>query len=143
MRHFIPYTSLEADELVTHFLCAVYSLHGCPDNIISDRGSQFVSTFWNALSQRLGITLKPSSAYHPQTNGQMENANGFMEQYLWTYTNFIQDDWVDWLPLAEFACNNQVNKSTQVSPFFTNYSYNPRLSIKPLKPCPLNLSRQQ
>ena len=112
MRHFIPCASLEADELATHFLRAVYSLHGCPDNIISDRGSQFVSTFWNALSQRLGITLKPSSAYHPQTNGQTENANSFMEQYLRTYTNFIQDDWVDWLPLAEFTCNNQVNKLT-------------------------------
>ena len=141
MRHFIPCASLEADELATRFLRAVYSLHGCPDNIISDRGSQFVSTFWNALSQRLGITLKPSSAYHPQTNGQTENANGFMEQYLRTYTNFVQDDWVDWLPLAEFACNNQVNESTQVSPFFANYGYNPRLGIKPLKPCPLNLSR--
>lgn len=143
MRHFIPCASLEADELATRFLRAVYSLHGCPDNIISDRGSQFISTFWNALSQRLGITLKPSSAYHPQTNGQTENANGFMEQYLRTYTNFVQDDWVDWLPLAEFACNNQVNESTQVSPFFANYGFNPRLGIEPLKPCPPNLSRQQ
>jgi len=143
MRHFIPCTSLKADELATHFLRAVYSLHGCPDNIISNHGSQFVSTFWNTLSQHLSITLKPSSTYYPQINSQMENANSFMEQYLQTYTNFIQDDWVDWLPLAEFACNNQVNESTQVSPFFANYGYNPRLGIEPPKPCPPNLSRQQ
>jgi hypothetical protein len=143
MRHFIPCASLEADELANRFLQAIYSLHGCPDNIISDRGSQFISTFWNTLSQRLGIVLKPSSAYHPQTDGQTENANGFMEQYLRAYTNFVQDDWVDWLPLAEFACNNQVNETTKVAPFFANYGYHPRLGIEPPQPCPPKLSRQQ
>jgi len=143
MRHFIPCASLEADELASRFLQAIYSLHGCPDNIISDRGSQFISTFWNTLSKRLGVTLKPSSAYHPQTDGQTENANAFMEQYLRTYINFVQDDWVDWLPLAEFACNNQVNESTKVSPFFANYGYHPRLGIEPSQPCPPKLSRQQ
>ena len=66
-----------------------------------------------------------------------------MEQYLRTYINFVQDDWVDWLPLAEFACNNQVNESTKVSPFFANYGYHPRLGIEPSQPCPPKLSRQQ
>jgi hypothetical protein len=46
MRHFIAVTGLSADELATAFIGRVYSLHGCPDNIVSGRGSQFVSEFW-------------------------------------------------------------------------------------------------
>ena len=104
MRHFIPCVNLEADELAKRFITAVYSLHGLPENIVSNRGSQFVS-------------MLCSSAFHPQTNGQTKIANAFLKQYLRVFTNFVQNDWVSWLPLAEFACNNQVNDSTGVSPF--------------------------
>lgn len=85
MRHFIATETLEAEELMDAFLQRVYSLHGCPETIISDRGSQFVSAFWRALSARLGITLRPSSAYHPQTNGQTERINAELEKYLRAY----------------------------------------------------------
>jgi hypothetical protein len=59
-----------------------------------------------------------------------------MNKYLRGYVSFTQDDWVDWLPLAEFAANNQVNETTGVSPFFANYGFNPRLGIEPLGPVP-------
>jgi hypothetical protein len=49
-----------------------------------------------------------------------------MEQYLWCFVNYLQDDWNSWLPLSEFAANNQASESTGVSPFFANYSYDPR-----------------
>jgi hypothetical protein len=143
MRHFIPCISLEADELAHCFISSVYSLHGAPEFIVSDRGSQFISTFWRALSKRLGTTLKPSSAFHPETNGQTENSHLSMEQYLRTFVNFLQDDWVDWLPLAEFACNSHVHETTKVSPFFANYGFNPRLGVEPPHPHPPNLSRAQ
>lgn len=141
MRHFIPCVTLEADELAERFIAAVYSLHGLPENIVSDRGSQFVSMLWRALSRRLKIALKFSSAFHPQTNGQTENANAFLEQYLRIFTNFVQNDWVSWLPLAEFACNNQVNDSTGVSPFFANYGFHPRMGVEPSSPCPPHVSK--
>jgi transposase InsO family protein len=57
MRHFVPTEGLTTQELVNAFVNQVYSLHGCPDTIISDRGSQFVSQFWRQLSTRLGIGL--------------------------------------------------------------------------------------
>jgi transposase InsO family protein len=72
MRHFIPVSNLDADTLSSAFIHQVYALHSTPDNIVSDRGSQFVSEFWRHLSERLGITLKHSSAFHPQTDGQTE-----------------------------------------------------------------------
>jgi hypothetical protein len=94
MRHFIPCISLEAEELAKCFITAVYSLYELPENIVSDRGSQFVSTLWRTISKRLNTILKPSSALHLQTNGQTENANAFLEQYLRIFTNFTQNDWV-------------------------------------------------
>lgn len=143
MRHFIPTVTMEADELADRFVERVFSFHGLPETIVSDRGTQFVSTFWRALSARLAVTLRPSSAFHPQTNGQTERINAELEQYLRLYVDWAQDDWADWLPLAEFAGNNMVSETTGVSPFFANYGFNPRMGVEPTKPCPPNISDAQ
>ena len=44
--------------------------------------------------------------YHPEGDGQTERANQTLEQYLWMYCNYQQDNWLNLLPLAEFAYNN-------------------------------------
>ena len=59
------------------------------------------------LCNQLGIEWNPSSAYHPQTNGQTKRANQEMKQYLWLYISYQQDDWAEWLPMAEFAHKNR------------------------------------
>ena len=51
-----------------------------------------------------------------------------MEQYLRCYVNYRQDDWAKWLPLAEFAANNQENESTKMTPFFVNSGWDPRIT---------------
>jgi transposase InsO family protein len=79
MRHLVPVTNLDVETLINIFVQHVYCLHGTPDNIVSDRGSQFVSEFWRHLSDRLGITLKHSSAFHPQTDSQTERVNAGVE----------------------------------------------------------------
>ena len=82
-----------------------------------------------ALANHLQVTLKFSTAYHPETDGQTERTNQTLESYLRLYCNYQQDNWPDLLPLAEFAYNNATHSATQVSPFFANYGYNPRASI--------------
>jgi hypothetical protein len=52
--------------------------------------------------------------------------NAIMEQYLRAHVNYLQDDWVDWLPLAEFAANNQASETIGASPFFANKGFDPR-----------------
>jgi len=51
--------------------------------------------------------------------------NAVMEQYLRSYVNYLQDDWADWLPIAEFASNIHTSKMMAVSPFFANLDYDP------------------
>jgi hypothetical protein len=46
-----------------------------------------------------------------------------MEQYLWAHVNYLQDDWAEWLPLAELAANNQASETTELCPFFANKGF--------------------
>jgi hypothetical protein len=127
---FIPCDShLTAQQLARLFLQHVFSKHGVPSHITSDRGSEFVSSFFRALGELLSIELHFTSGWHPSADGQTERANQTLEQYLRMYISYQQDDWADLLPLAEFAYNNAPNESTGISPFFANKGYDPSISI--------------
>src|SRR5258707_10644388 len=77
------------------------------------------------------MRLHFTSGYHLEGDGQMEHANQVLEQYLWVYTNYQQDDWAMLLLMAEFAYNNTMNAMTGVSPFFTNKGYHPEFTADP------------
>jgi hypothetical protein len=82
--HFLPvrvkYTVAMYAEL---YIARILSLHGVPKTIVSDRGPQFVSKFWEELHKALDKLLH-SSAYHPQTSGQTERVNQILEDMLRT-----------------------------------------------------------
>ena len=106
MAYFVPCNkSVTGEEAARLFLENVYKYHGLPDDIISDRGTQFTSKFWQSLFKILQVKIKLSSAYHPQTDGQTERVNQVLEQFLRCSINYHQDNWVDLLPIAEFAYN--------------------------------------
>src|SRR5882724_13317992 len=134
MALFIPtFRDIDAEDLSRIFLSQVFAKHGTPTDIVSDRGKHFVSRFWRSLCQLLGIKANLSTAYHPETNGQTEQVNQILEQYLWVYINYQQDNWVSLLPLAEFAYNNTLHSVTTVT-----LSLLTRVFI-PNSKCPLNL----
>ena len=115
------------------FLIHVFSKHGVPSHITSDRGSEFVSLFMRSLGELLQINLHFTSGHHPQADGQTERANQTLEQYLRMYCSYQQDDWDTLLPIAEFAYNNAPNASTGISPFYANKGYHPSLAVHPEK----------
>jgi len=51
----------------------------------------------------------------------MERANAIIEQYIWIYTSYLQDDWIDWLAFTKFTANNSVLETIKVSLFLANY----------------------
>ncbi|KAJ1028331.1 hypothetical protein NDA18_002995 [Ustilago nuda] len=101
-------------------------LFGYPDHMVSDRGRQFISGAWKAFAEQMGVKHSLSMAYHPQTDGQTERVNQVIEQYLWMYCNYEQDDWANLLDAAAFVYNNTVHNSIGVSPFFACYGWNPK-----------------
>ncbi|MBW0492528.1 hypothetical protein O181_032243 [Austropuccinia psidii MF-1] len=109
-------TSLDLPQL---FIKNLFSKHGLPSRIVSDRGSLFVSSFWTNLFLKLKIPRYNSTAYHPETDGQTERVNHVLEQYFWMYDSYHKDYWHTWLPLAEFSYNNSDHCQTKKSPFFT------------------------
>jgi transposase InsO family protein len=130
MAIFVPAkTTDRAPDLAKQFLQHVVSKHGVPIDLVSDRGAKFTSEFWASLSKALGIKQNLSTAYRPQSDGQMERVNQALEQYIRLYVNYNQVDWTTLLPLAEFAYNNTPHSTTKVSPFFANYGYNPSFDI--------------
>jgi len=70
-----------------------------------------------------------STAFHPQTDGQTERMNAGMEQYPRGFVNHQQDDWVQWVPLAEFAANNGASESTECTPFCAVQGVDPPMSF--------------
>jgi len=113
------------------FLHQVWKLHSLRKYVISDRGPQFIACFTKELYHLLRIKLASSTAWHPQTNGQMEYVNQELDQYLWLFVNKQQDDWYDLLLMAEFQHNNHVHSTTQQPPFLLDTRWLPCMGFEP------------
>ena len=122
-------TSCTSLDLARLFLYHVFAKHGLPKHITSGRGSEFVSIFMRSLGEILGMTLHFTSGYHPEGDGQTERANQTIEAYIRMYCSYQQDDWSEWLGLAEFAYNSTENATTGITPFFANKGYEPYIGV--------------
>ena len=106
--------------------------------MISDRGPQFASKVMKGIYAKLGITSALSTAYHPQTDGETERFNQELEQFLRIFCNYRQDDWVKWLPYAEFCHNSRTHSATGKSPFELLHGFLPQLfpTVNPISQVP-------
>jgi hypothetical protein len=118
----IDFSAAQVAEL---FFREVFRLHGIPKTIISDRDSRFMSTFWQELFRLIGTALIPSTIYHPQTDGQTEIVNKWVEGYLRNYVVGQQKVWVRWLHLGEYCYNTTHHVSIGMIPFRALYIYDP------------------
>ena len=82
------------------------------------------------LNKLLEIKTKLSTAFHPQTNGQTKRMNQELEQYLCMFIDYCQEQWLEWLGMAEFTYNNKVHTGTKVSPFQANSGQDPRMGFE-------------
>ena len=128
---FIPCTkSVSALDTAKLYLRHVWKYHGLPTGIVSDRGPQFASQVMKNICKRLGIQPRLSTTYHPQTDGQTERINQDLQQYLCIFTSEKQDEWVSWLPLAQFSYNAKKQLSREKSLFEVTRSYQPKMGFE-------------
>jgi len=97
---------IDSPEMARMFFEPVICKRCMPFIIVTDCGKEFTSRFWNRVYSHLSINHRLSTAFHPQSDGQTERQNQTMEQYLLAFSNYKQDNWVELLPLAQFAYNN-------------------------------------
>jgi transposase InsO family protein len=120
--HFLPllhpYTALKVAQL---FMDSVYKLHGLPQSIVSDRDKVFTSKFWQELFKLTGTTLRMSTSYHPQTDGQTERVNQCLETFLRSFVHACPTKWSHGLSLTEYWYNTSFHSSLGRSPFEVQY----------------------
>ena len=116
-------------KLTKFFLFLVFSKHGVPFHITSDRGLEFVSHFFQSLGKAFNIRLHFTSRHHLEGDGQIEWMNQTLEQYLWIYSTYQQDNWFKLLPITEFWYKNAPSATTRVSLFFTNKGDHPDITV--------------
>ncbi|GBG61735.1 hypothetical protein CBR_g23250 [Chara braunii] len=107
----------KAPELVEVLYAGWIRTKGYPKEIVCDRDTRFMSDFWLALIKRWGSSLKPSSAHHPQTDGQKERAHQTAQVLLRTLIRPDQKDWVERLPDVELTYNSSIQPTIGMSPF--------------------------
>jgi len=129
---FIPaHDTITSTDLACLFILHVFSKHSIPSHVTSDKGSEFVSNFFQSLGTALNMWLHFTSGYYPEGDEQTKHINQTLEQYLHVYCNYQQDNWSELLPLVEFAYNNTPSATTSVSPFFTNKGYYLNITVYP------------
>ena len=130
MTHFVATTEeTSAEGLARLFKDNVWKLHRLLKSIVLDRRLKFVVEMMRKLNSMLGIKTKLSTAFHPQTDGQMERINQELEQYLRFFIDYRQKDWPEWLVSAEFAINNKIHSTNKVSLFIANYGRKLRMGV--------------
>jgi transposase InsO family protein len=120
--HFILVkTTYSGAKLAELYMSQIVCLHGVPKNIVSDRGSQFTSMFWEKLHELMDTKLNFRSAYHPQTDEQIERSNQILEDMLRVCVLKYGKSWDRSLPYAEFSYNNSYQASIEMAPFEALY----------------------
>jgi hypothetical protein len=120
--HFIPVKmTYSVAKLAELYMSRIVCLHGVPRKIVSDRGSQFTSKFWEKLHESMDTKLNFSSAYHPQMDGQTERTNQILEDMLSACALKYRKSWDKSLPYAEFSYNNSYQTSIKMAPFEALY----------------------
>jgi transposase InsO family protein len=128
--YFIPVkTTYFGPQLVELYMSRIVYLHRVPKKIVSDRGMQFTSRFWERLHETLDTQLRFSSAYHPQTDGQIERVNHILEDMLRACALQYGRSWDKSLPYAEFSYNNSYQESLKMAPFEMLYGCRCRTSL--------------
>lgn len=112
---------------------------GCPAEIVTDRGANFMSKLVQLYCQRVRINHKMTSAFHPRTNGKCERFNGIIKTMLRKYVHGAIHMWDDFVDAALFACRVRKHRSAGVSPFFLVYGREPVLPGDFLRPYVLPL----
>ena len=123
-----------AREAARLFIQLVIRAHGVPRFVLTDRGAQFESTLWKAVMERLGTRVQLASTHHPQTNGLTERMNRTLIVMLRKVCLMQKEQWVEALPLVEFAYNNSVHSATRISPFQAIHGFSPAIPASLLVP---------
>lgn len=110
-----------ADAFTKHFIC----LYGAPKIILTDQGTNFLSSLIRNLTKRFNIKHLKTTAYHPQSNGSLERSHHVLTEYLKLQIE-KDNEWDEHIAMAMFSYNTSIHESTHYSPFELVFGRIPR-----------------
>src|SRR5579863_6618218 len=123
---FIPCTkTVDAEGIAQLYATNIFPHYRVPKKVILDHDPRFTAQFSRELCQILGIKQNLSTAFHPQTDGQSEQTNQSLEQYLCLFCSQDQREWEKWLPLAQYTRNSWPSSTTKKTPLELILGYTP------------------
>jgi len=121
-----PIKNMEAETIAKILVREIIVRHGVPERVITDRGSQFMAKVYREIAEMVQMKHSPTTAYHPQTDGQTERTIGTLKRIIGKLVKEI-DEWDLQLPYAVFAYRTAVHETTKETPFFLLYGRDPLL----------------
>ena len=107
----------EISTVAKTFVNARVSRLGCPTNLHSDKGTNFMSNFFRNMCKQLGINRRSTTAYYPQGNAIIETTNCTIKESLAKYVDENHCSWSDYLPLVKILYRSSIHSVTTHSPF--------------------------
>ncbi len=128
--------NMTAEWVAQTFVQCFYQAHELFITIVSDWGTQFMSSLWKRVCQLLKIVQRVFTVYHLKTDRAIKQMNQNVELYICTFSNYSQNNWASLLSMAELVINNHDFTSTEVSLFFLSHEYHmkPLQLLEKLKP---------
>lgn len=129
------------------FISHIVEFHEFPKSIVSDKDRVFINSFWQQLFKAQGTTLKMSSSYHPQTDGQTKKLNKTLEMYLRCFVFNNPKSWFVMLSWAQFWYNSSLHHSIGMYPYKALFGHEPpsiiRYQIEPTYPISIQETLQE
>lgn len=111
---------------VAEALVEMFSHTGIPEEILTDRGTNFCSELMEEFLKMFGVCHIKTSAYHPETDSMVERYNATLKHGLRKYVDQFQGQWNKAIPYHLFAFRELPHTATGLSPFELIYGHNPR-----------------
>jgi transposase InsO family protein len=128
-----------AETLAKVYVEEFVTRYGTPINLLSDQGSNYMSSVMKKVNEMLEIKHKRTSPYHPATNGQAERLIKLVKFCLAHVVSEDQQDWDTYLGYIRMAVNQSWHAATNTSPayvFFGRSMMTPTKLLLPRAPAP-------
>ena len=125
-----PTQDQKASTVAKTLVSRVFSRFGPPTVLHSDQGRNFDSALMHEIYNIMGIKKSRTTAYHPQSDGQVERQNRTLQEIIAHFVSANQSDWDQWVDQAVFAYNTSVHASTGFSPYELVFGRPPRMPLE-------------
>lgn len=112
-----PLANKEAETVAQSFVSNFLLRYGLPDEILTDQGTEFLSSIFSETCKLLGIKQLHSTAYHHETLGSLENSHKHLGAYLRIQCSKYANAWSTWIPYWCFSYNTSVHTETKYTPY--------------------------